>query len=76
MVEMLLQEYITTARELNVHIVTEQNGISLVPMNYKCCYLTCKKLLHFHTVPNLYLIMCVNVSLTTNLPEDFGLLYL
>ena len=44
MVEMLLQVYKTTATELSVHIVTEQNGILLVLMNYKCCYLTCKKI--------------------------------
>jgi len=55
---MLLQVYITTAKEMNVHIVTEQNGILLVLMNYKCCYVTCKKLLHLHSVANPYLIIC------------------
>jgi hypothetical protein len=54
---MLVQVYITTARELNVHTVTEQYGILLVLMNYKCCYLTRKKLLYLHTVANPHLII-------------------
>jgi len=69
MVDMLLQVYITTARELNVHTVTEQTGILLVLMNYKCCYLTCTKL-HLHCRQP------VDISLTTYLLGDFGLLYL
>jgi hypothetical protein len=74
MFKMLLQVYITSARELNVYTVTEQNGILLLLMNSKCCYLKCKKLLATSShcrqpVPNY-----LSCSTSNNLPGDFSLL--